>query len=830
MSLPNNYFENFPIDFKRIDVTDFPDSDVRKKIIKPDNEGYIFDTLRKEIDLEEKNTVVINASVGQGKTYSIIDIVKQYFKKEDYVIFIASPFVSLVQQYYNEVLEAGISEDNVFRYEELGNKPTLDYLVKKVQIVTVNCLLGNPGENAFINSVAKRIYLNKMSDYCERGNKKVVFIYDEIHDAIHNFREKYIFNLWKWKQSIHKNFIVSATYNEASKSVIEYLSELTENKIQIIESEREVFPDKQSDLFLHYNPAYHYKNTNEGIIKIFEDLIKRDKEIDVLCYSKALAESIIEEKTVGIGRELYKKYGELNNCTSELIVNQRKDRVEPANRYDGNKCNVGTNFTSGVSIKKHNHAYVIIMPPRGTKMPFQNLYGIFSRGINSIIQSLARQRIKGEIHIVLPRPDRLDYNSLPFMGECKDVFENYYNAVRYHKEPESIVRYFSLDKQKKMLDDFYSKDLRANVEKEIDIASAAERRSTLKLEFPDFKTFVLEDGEDYLANEVPFWGGDLASYVTYNAFTNQFTNCRLKGISIKPILLFTEGIIQKCFDAYYEMYFLENYHHSKYIYLNDFMFYKEFRDDIYSAYDLRMQLKGKWHRVSNGGTNSASKIFEIQLLGFVQRLLNSNQKYNKSLFYTEEGELIDADYTLGMYLTHCISQSRYIDTNNVETVGVYKRRVEAFKFLNLFRRRLIRLAQTGSSKNRGVFKYLLNKKPPIGFIKAGEVDMFNRMINYFLKEDLCLKVVYGLFSRLNNKAFEKQVETIYRVIIESFFVTEDEKLSTGRRPNVKVIISVNKIPYYGNVIDFVSSPEYNFSDNFLESITLSKEELDKLFS
>ena len=84
-----------------------------------------------------------------------------------------------------------------------------------------------------------------MISNCKAQNKKVVFIYDEIHDTIHNFRQELIFNLWKWKNVIHKNFVISATFNEASKIVIEYLAELTDRKIQIIESERVRNPEKQ---------------------------------------------------------------------------------------------------------------------------------------------------------------------------------------------------------------------------------------------------------------------------------------------------------------------------------------------------------------------------------------------------------------------------------------------------------------------------------------------------------------------------------------------------------------------------------------------------------
>lgn len=59
--------------------------------------------------------------------------------------------------------------------------------------------------------------------------------------------------------------MLSATYNEASKIVIEYLAELTEDKIKIIESERVRFPEKQSDLYLHFNSARHYTYTNDDI-------------------------------------------------------------------------------------------------------------------------------------------------------------------------------------------------------------------------------------------------------------------------------------------------------------------------------------------------------------------------------------------------------------------------------------------------------------------------------------------------------------------------------------------------------------------------------------
>ena len=52
-----------------------------------------------------------------------------------------------------------------------------------------------------------------------------------------------------------------------------------------------------------------------------------------------------------------------------------KEGVEK-NQYDNQKCNVGTNFKTGVSINKDSHAYIIIMPPRASKAGFKNKYGI----------------------------------------------------------------------------------------------------------------------------------------------------------------------------------------------------------------------------------------------------------------------------------------------------------------------------------------------------------------------------------------------------------------------------------------------------------------------
>lgn len=310
IEIQSTYFEDYPIEFKEINPEDFQyifsangeriersdfeiENQGKKILISPNEDGYINEVLQEHIDIVHKNTVVVNAPVGQGKSYAIIQTVKRYYDApEKYLIFVASPFVSLVKQYCEDIINAGIPAEKIYNYANIGRNADINYLNRPVQVITANTLLGNPGEDGFKNSDIKREYINSLISHCERNNIKVVFIYDELHDSYHNFKQNYIFNLWKWRHVIHKNFVLSATYNEASKIVIEYLAELTDYKIQIIESERKRAKD-QSTLHLYYSSSYNFTTKTIEINNLIKELIKRDKNIDILCYSKTLSKSIM---------------------------------------------------------------------------------------------------------------------------------------------------------------------------------------------------------------------------------------------------------------------------------------------------------------------------------------------------------------------------------------------------------------------------------------------------------------------------------------------------------------------------------------------------------
>ncbi|TWP22511.1 DEAD/DEAH box helicase [Apibacter muscae] len=803
MELPNIHFQDFPIEFKEINPSDFPHFEVREKIvIAPNEEGYINEVLQENINLEEKNTVVINAAVGQGKTYSIIRILKRYYEAEqDYLIFVASPFVSLVQQYYKEIIKLGIPESQIYRYENIGDHPETNYTNKKIQIITVNGLLGNPGDDAFINSEAKREYLNNLKQHCESTGKKVVIIYDEIHDAIHNFKEEYILNLWKWRNVIHKNFVISATFNEASKVVIEYLAELTDNKIQIIESKRTRIPKNQSKLFLHYNNAKYYKYNNDDIVNIVRQLINNDKAVDILCYSKTLSESIIENKNEGIGKELYKKYTEINNCTSELSLNQRLNKLEPQNRYDNEKCNVGTNFKTGVSIEKTNHAFVIIMPPSGTKLPFQNAFGIFSNGIISVIQALARQRKRGgEIHIIIPPPAMMDYESIPFKTEKQQKkFIKFYKKVSDYT-PTNVVKYYSFNTQNELIKDFYENTLKVNIEQEISYIDSIERPLKVRLDFPEYKLYLLNKGEKYLANTYPFFGSDLSAFITYCASTNQFINCNLEGVSFKSIKVFQEGFMQLQLEIYYKDYMDIDLFNGLYVHLNDFYYYLEFKNELFKKHKVRLKVDEDYKPLKP----YTHKNFEVQLLGFIQRKRYPNNPYFR-MKYHNLGQFRDYSYSRSDYFMACISHANNFNIDEFGLNESFTSRINTFRTLDYFRNKLIDNFQQSSTRNREIFDYL-PKTPFRDFITSEELPRFEAMITELSENDYFLKNNIFEFKRRFEPtiALKTKKVSFYNMLLKDFFVTEDFKLSTGSRPNVKIILNTFEIPPSNGVLDLVS--------------------------
>ena len=99
----------------------------------------------------------------------------------------------MVKQYVDDIhKDGGIPQNQIYNYEDLGRTKT-PYLNKKIQVLTANTLLGNPGEDSYKNSDIKRNYLNNLINNCEKKGRKVVFIFDEIHDTIQKLQRRIYF-------------------------------------------------------------------------------------------------------------------------------------------------------------------------------------------------------------------------------------------------------------------------------------------------------------------------------------------------------------------------------------------------------------------------------------------------------------------------------------------------------------------------------------------------------------------------------------------------------------------------------------------------------------
>ncbi len=223
LKIDKDIFKDYPIEFKEVNPEDFTtkidkygktiksdefviDNNGAKIIIEPNNKGYINDALQKEIQLKVKNTVVINAAVGQGKSYSIINTISRFIEdrntsENEYLIIVASPFTSLVKQYFDDINYVENCSGSVFNYNTL-KEDDFSFLYKPIHVMTVNCLLENPGESSFLSSELKRNYITKLINYCKENGTKVVFVFDEIHDSYHNFKQEFIYNLWKWEVTV----------------------------------------------------------------------------------------------------------------------------------------------------------------------------------------------------------------------------------------------------------------------------------------------------------------------------------------------------------------------------------------------------------------------------------------------------------------------------------------------------------------------------------------------------------------------------------------------------------------------------------------------------
>lgn len=551
-----------PIEYKQLNTEDFAGLQTRKDTLDITVDGYLSETTWEDyINLDEHNTVVINSSVGQGKSFFARLLAKKYYMARDedgaplYTIIFAAPYKSLVTQYILEITQdlfkEGIEDvlipdySNLVEYDEEKEK-YIDFAKRikeassqRLHIITINCLLGNPGENAIEQSQVKQAYLNSIIKKCRDEGRKIILFADEIHDAIHNFKQDLIFNLWKFRTNfvLHKTFILSATFNEASKIVIKYVAELTSKNLQIIETKRLQSIKELSRLHIHLTKEDYYNFEKDEFKKLFEKIIGKHDILNILSYSRKLCTDLADGTNGSYIRDsLIEKHGEkINICIPEDYhpsSRQRNDKKIPdeisySERYMDGMCNIGTTFQTGISIKEKNSGLVIILPSGKSMQGFwtKEKYGIFSNGIITLIQALARVRYKSDIYVIMPFP--LKYiitNPTPYFTPDEYLHKlNNINIFKHRLIKHTDVKYQYYSEYNKLIFEKYV-NLRELVKEEIKMVTNFRKRKLRKklpdLNYPTLEKFILEKGEQYLYSKFAICGKDLSAYMLWAAFHN----------------------------------------------------------------------------------------------------------------------------------------------------------------------------------------------------------------------------------------------------------------------------------------------------------------------
>jgi len=466
------------------------------------------------IDHNTNETIVFNIPVNRGKTSRCYDLIRKYHA-DGYYVIVCSPFQKLVEKDYAE-LSRYFEAHEIFSYTFI-EKNTSQYrssltwgVDARIQIMTINCLLQNPGEDQYEQAFVKRDFLNYLFDIIRSKKEKIVLFFDEIHEAVHNFKNEFIPSLIKWQSLTHKCYISSATHTAASIPIIRYISLLTLCHIKIFFTSR-VKSSVQADLHLHISTEKYSGKTLSPLNKIIQ-LITRYKnegrKINILSGHKTIVEALINERNK---RPLVAKVRHLepNICTSDT-----------KNEFNQRTHNIGTNFKTGVNIESNRSALIIILP---VILNEKAHYGIFQDGVPSIIQSLGRLRNGGCIHIFMYAPDTIiDLES--HKGYLDERLYNGKSTVPYIKQTAGYAN-FRERYDRKVKGIAYELELLQGIGLE-------EVSPELKYHYPTFQEELINKSQDILLRGQESFGRGLSSYVLWAAINNQFCNTELKKIEL----------------------------------------------------------------------------------------------------------------------------------------------------------------------------------------------------------------------------------------------------------------------------------------------------------
>ncbi|MDR3059930.1 MAG: DEAD/DEAH box helicase family protein [Prevotella sp.] len=803
---------NQPIDYMRLDIDDFKGFNVSKDLIDIPEGKYLTETIiAKNIYPLITDTTVINSSVGDGKSFLALEMTRRFLTSDKFkgygVIFVA-PHKSLVKE-YKRLFKRVLPDVPIPNYEYLKETPydrtpnarnskdakhpnNINYNSQlPLHVITIDCLTGNT-EDGTEQKAIKRKYIENIISYGKEHNGKIIFVMDEVHDAIDNFKPELIPSLWRFKTSgiLHKIFVLSATFNEASKVVIKYLADITDKNLHIVESTRKQLPDnKLSDLHIHITSNSNYDFNNEEFVELFRDIINKHDHIDILSYSASIVSEKLTINDSPIRQILDNQKNQVNICLSQEKLNfLKKDDFAPASlksEYLTSSNNIGTIFKTGISIKdKPNNAYIIILPSKvsSSKGKVNRGKGIFSSGSIDLIQALARVRDKADIYLIMPKPQEL---IIPQIISYNSANYNYITGIptleilrKARKQTEE-----KLDKDGKVYLNGYD-ELGFNSQKELlvtiynkyysrvsDEIKLAERHSGIK--YPELDEFILSKGEKFISNYYAIFGKDLSAYAIWAAFNNQFVNCRLKTISSPKqsepaITIKHDDTIQDLLLNIFMEYVSDN---ESLIQANDCQIYTEFKDNVL--------IKEYGEKLKDIISNNK---LQHHIMTFIQRSLKSNNRLWRKYYKEVNGHIQDIPFEAEDYLLCCIANADlYTGEETIEEQETGRQLIEAYKKLGEIRQLF--------SSYRFVMVNPKGNRPYIyrDYIKYGnlfDTELINEIIstiriidekdNYFSKFEKLQKINYDNIT----EAFTP----VYNLLRSTFF----EVISKDQREPIKI--------------------------------------------
>lgn len=493
------------------------------------------ESLKSVASIAEEATIVLNVQVGKGKTQACYDLINEYSKGDKKVVLMVSPFKKLVEKDFTALTALGVS---AFNYMQLPKDDTYDEVLadalkSKAHIMTINCLLGNPGEDSFAQTFVKSNYLNSLYAKCKEEGKEVIIFFDEIHESVSHFAAHLFPNLYRWADVVKQCYVSSATYTIALYPVLKYIALLTNKTIIEFHVHRHKWvANKISKLHLHILTEEYSGGRLHALAPLLSILKENSgKQVNILTAHKSIVKSLLQPKdSKGNDNPFYDvlkpfKFNEVHGGTD--------------NSFNERGNNIGTTFKTGVNIDNSKSVLIIILPVVKQNSP----ENIFSDGAPSVIQALARQRLGGTIHILMYDPvyllepalenvEETDENGLggyTFFGTYKPMQQRLDGLLTANKKLEYYV-----DQHRSL--DILAKKYKTRYEKNGELINAlrqseADGTTQLGFQYPTFEQYLMDEGVHLLVKNYPQFGGDLSSYVLWAALNSQFVNAELKSIS-----------------------------------------------------------------------------------------------------------------------------------------------------------------------------------------------------------------------------------------------------------------------------------------------------------